>query len=236
MQHYTIADLSVCYDAAYPTLQTRSVKYASPPEKIVSPLSATAAEIEKMRDDTPLLDDDLREYMIMGRKFYELLIEHDGMMLHASAVVVDDRAYLFSAPSGTGKSTHTALWLKQFGARAYILNDDKPAIRVTDGTAYAFGTPFSGKYDLSENRRVPIAGIAFIERSETNTIDVMPQKRAIFELLNQTVRPRSTDLYARLLHNLDAILRCTPVYTLRCNMQDEAALVSYETMRKGSIV
>ena len=236
MEFYTIADLPVCYHAFYPMLRARSQKYSTDQSDEAVLLSVTASEIDAIRGITPLLDDDMREYMLMGKKFYEKLIEHDGMMLHASAVVVDDRAYQFSAPSGTGKSTHTSLWLKRFGERAYILNDDKPAIRFIDGKAYAYGTPFSGKFDISENRRVPVAGIAFIERSETNTIEPMQSKRAVFSLLNQTARPEPPALFARLLRNLDSILQCVPVYTLRCNMDDEAACVSYDAMRKGSTI
>lgn len=236
MDFYRIADLPVCYHAFYPMLRTRSQKYVTAPSDDAVLLSVTPAQIESIRDRTPLLDDDMREYMLMGKYYYEMLITHDGMMLHASAVVVDNRAFLFSAPSGTGKSTHTSLWLKLFGERAYILNDDKPAIRIMDGCAYAYGTPFSGKYDISENRRVPIAGVAFIERSETNSIERMPSARAVFSLLNQTARPESPDLYARLLRNLDAVLQCVPVYTLHCNMDIEAAAVSYDAMLKGSTV
>lgn len=236
MQFYKIADIPVCYHAFYPMLRARSLKYVaeSSPEAIL--LSVTNAEIEEVRERTPLLDDEMREYMLMGKKYYDALVEHDGMMLHASAVVVDGLAYLFSAPSGTGKSTHTSLYLKRFGERAYILNDDKPAIRVVDGKAYAYGTPFSGKYDISENRRVPIAGIAFIERSETNSIEPMPGARVVFSLLNQTSRPESPELYMRMLRNLDAILQYVPVYTLRCNMDDTASAVSYDAMQKGRIV
>ena len=197
-------------------------------------LSVDPAQIEAFRPISPGLNDDLREYMLMGKAFYEKLIEFGGMMLHASAVVVDDRAYLFSAPSGTGKSTHTELWLRLFGTDAYILNDDKPALRVVDGTLYAYGTPFSGKYDISENRRVPLAGIAFIERSETNSIARMAQNKAIYSLLNQTARPASVSLYSVLLQNLDRVLRLTPIYQLKCNMDIEAAHVAYETMRKGN--
>ena len=236
MQFYKIADIPVCYHAFYPMLRTRSQKYASDSSPDAILLSVNNVEIEEIHERTPLLDDDMREYMLMGKKYYDILVEHDGMMLHASAVVVDGLAYLFSAPSGTGKSTHTSLYLKRFGERAYILNDDKPAIRVVEGKAYAYGTPFSGKYDISENQRVPIAGIAFIERSETNSIEPMPSARAVFSLLNQTSRPESPELYMRMLRNLDAILQYVPVYTLRCNMDDAAAAVSYDGLQKGRIV
>ena len=234
MNTYRIADLSVSYDAVFPTLQTRSEKYSAPFDPQAINLAVTSEEIAQIRDSTPLLTDDLREYMILGRKFYEELIRFGGMMLHASAVVVDNQAFLFSAPSGTGKSTHTGLWLQKFGERAYILNDDKPALRMVGETVYTYGTPFSGKFDISRNAAVPRAGIAFVERSETNSIEPLDKKRALFELLNQTVRPQELLLYKQLLQNLDQLLPRIDVYRLHCNMNPEAATISYKAMRKGT--
>ena len=232
MPYYNIAGLCVSYDAAYPTLRERSEKYICDPSDDAASFTVLPAEIDDMRSYTPLLTDDLREYMIMGRYFYEHLIAQGGMMLHASAVVVDGEAYLFSAPSGTGKSTHTSIWVRRFPG-AYILNDDKPALCFDGEHVLAAGTPFSGKYDISVNCSVPLRAIAFIERSDTNRIEPIPEKRALFELINQTVRPASVELYTKLLHNTAAILAKTPIYKLYCNMEDEAADVAFETMRKG---
>ena len=106
------------------------------------------------------------EYMLTGSDFYTELIKFDGILLHSSCIVVDDLAYAFSADSGVGKSTHTQLWLKHFGDRCYMLNDDKPAIRLINGEVYACGTPFSGKYDYSAPKNVKLAGICFLQRSE----------------------------------------------------------------------
>lgn len=232
MAFYNIAGLPVCFDAAYPTLRQNSMKYTCEPAEDAVRLSVTAEQIDALRASTPLLTDDLREYMLMGKAFYEYLIQRGGMMLHASAVVVDNEAYLFSAPSGTGKSTHTSLWLRRF-PDAYILNDDKPALCVFDGCVYAAGTPFSGKFDLSVNRSVPLRAIAFLARSETNHIEPIGSKRALYELLNQTIRPDAVELYKQLLQNMSTILARTPIYKLYCNTDDEAADVAYEAMRKG---
>ena len=111
---------------------------------------------------------DVADYIYECRQFYEKLLDYNGMMFHASAVVVDGKAYLFSAPSGTGKSTHTRLWLEYFGEKAYILNDDKPAIRIMDGKFYAYGTPWCGKDNVSTNQKCEIKAICFLERSEVN--------------------------------------------------------------------
>lgn len=232
MAFYSIAGIPVCYDAMYPTLQRNSEKYRCDAVSNAVRLSVSASEIESWRDSTPLLTDDLREYMLMGKAFYDHLITRGGMMLHASAVVVDNAAYLFSAPSGTGKSTHTSLWLRRF-PDAFILNDDKPALFFMGERVYAAGTPFSGKYDISANRIVPLQAIAFIERSDTNRIESIGDKRALFELLNQTARPDSVELYSRLVQNTAAVIAKTPIYKLFCNMEEDAVSVSYEAMRKG---
>lgn len=175
---------------------------------------------------------DLCEYMLTGSMFYTALLSYGGFMLHASAVVYDGRAYLFSAPSGTGKSTHTQLWLKHFGKKAVILNDDKPALRFVGDELVAYGTPWSGKTDEQMNIHAPVAGIAFIERADSNSISVMDKKEAMINIFSQTVRPRSREKTDCLADILDRLLRNVPVYRLCCNMEPDAAVVAYEAMKR----
>jgi len=183
------------------------------------------------KEKIPNLSDDDAEYLGTGSGFYTELIRFNGFQLHSSAVVVDGKAYLFSANSGTGKSTHTSLWLNLFGERAFILNDDKPALRLMeDGTWYAFGTPWSGKYDISVNTGVPIAGICMLERGEKNEIVPFRGKEAIFEIFVQTNRPKAAEYRIKLMELLDDLIRNVPVWKLKCNMDPEAAVVSYEAM------
>ncbi len=234
MQQYIIAELPVAYDAAYPTLRRNSEKYRSE-IPAATMLRVVPEELEALRKKSPLLNDDLREYMLVGKAFYHHLLRFRGLMLHASAVVVDNEAYLFSAPSGTGKSTHTSLWLEYFGEKAYILNDDKPAIRLFPDGVYAYGTPFSGKYDISVNAKVPLRGIAFIERSETNYVERQTKKQALYSILNQTARPEDVSLYTLLLSTVGELLERVNVFTLHCNISREAVSVSYEEMRKGTV-
>ena len=170
------------------------------------------------------------EYMLAGGSFYQQLLNFDGMMLHASAVVVDEKAYLFSAKSGTGKSTHTELWLKLFGDKAYILNDDKPAIRYEDGKLYAYGTPFSGKHDLSANKRAEVAGICFLERALENSIEQISPKQSVHLMLEQTIRSNEIEFMDKLLFVMDKLLTSVKVYKLYCNMDISAARLAYETM------
>ena len=235
MSLYRIADLLVQYEPQYAMLRGRSEKYRAESTDESAPcIDCDRQTLAEMCLAFPQLTVEECEYMQVGRAFFNLLLSHSGMMLHASAVVVGERAYLFSAPSGTGKSTHTALWLKKFGNRAYLLNDDKPALRIASDRVYAYGAPFSGKFDLSVNTRVPVEGIAVIERSETNHIERKNGRDALYALLNQTVRPVEVGLYTRLLQTVQTVIQTVPIYTLYCNMDPQAADVAYETMRKGN--
>ncbi len=169
------------------------------------------------------------ECLWSGGYFYEQLAKFQGVMLHASCVEYDGKAYLFSARSGTGKSTHTHLWLEYLpGAR--IINDDKPAIRCVDGIFYAYGTPWSGKNDESVNTGVPIDGIAFLSRGE-NSIKRIPGAMALKPFMDQTVRPNDKELMLKALDVINGILTNVPIYHLTCDMSKEAVMTSYEGMR-----
>lgn len=229
---YRIADIVAEMNIKEPRLLRQSEEYIYTGDAPTN-VSITLSEeyYAARREDFPEVDDDLLEYMFMGYEFYNALIHYNGLMLHSSCVVYNDRAYLFSAPCGTGKSTHTQIWLKRFPG-AYILNDDKPAIRITPDGVYAYGTPFSGKTDLNVNKGVKIGGICVIGRDTTNHIEKITAEEALFNILNQTARPYQEEIMDKLLTTLDTVLREVPCYRLYCNMELEAAEVAYEEMRE----
>ncbi len=232
MKHvYKICGLYVECDFHYHVMIRRSEKYLCSQEhtpQIIIPYFEE--HIRKMTQDNPHLSAEECEIILTTTFFYRMLLDFDGFMLHSSAVVVDDRAYLFSAPSGTGKSTHTEQWLKLFGQKAYILNDDKPAILLRDGAVFAGGSPWSGKSDLNKNALVPLQGICILSRSETNWIKPLPQMQAIYHLLNQTLRPKEPEQMEKLMSLLDSCLQRVPVWQMGCNISTDAAKCAYEAM------
>lgn len=187
--------------------------------------------LKAMEEHPELVQDDW-EYMITGSDFYTELLKYNGILLHSSCIVVDGMAYAFSADSGTGKSTHTQLWLKYFGDRAHMLNDDKPAIRLIDGKVYACGTPWSGKYDYSSPEIAELAGICFLERSEENWIRKADTGKAVFNIFSQTVRKLNADRMDMLFDVLEQIFAQVPLYEFGCNISREAVLTSYNAMKR----
>jgi hypothetical protein len=145
-------------------------------------------------------------------------------------VAVDGQGYLFTARSGTGKSTHTRLWREAFGTRAVMVNDDKPLLRIGQKGATAYGTPWDGKHRLSSNMAVPLRGLCILERADKNHICPVTFQQALPMLLQQSYRPPQPERLARTLALVEKLGRSVPLYRLGCNMDIEAAYVAYEGM------
>ena len=179
--------------------------------------------------------DGMIAYMESCSQFYRVLPAFDGLYLHASAVVLDGKAYLFSGHSGAGKSTHTRLWQQVFGPDARVINDDKPALRRIDGRWIAYGTPWCGKDGINLNEKAPIAGICYLKKGQKNEIRRLSKREAMERILAQTIRKfPDTERLDKLLSLLEQLLTEIPVYELENLPEPEAARLSYETMRRGA--
>lgn len=231
MKSYKICDLVVNMDLKYSMIRDRAEKYLI--EKSDSPdiiIESDEDSISRIKEIAPHLSKAECEVIHTTSMFYRRLLSYDGFMLHSSAVCVDNKAYLFSANSGTGKSTHTTQWLKLFGDKAYIINDDKPALKIENGNVYVYGTPWSGKSDLNLNVRVPLQGICVLERSEKNFIEPLDKGVAVYKLMNQTLRPPFEAHMDKLLSLLDIVITKTPIWRMGCNISTEAAQMAYDAM------
>lgn len=227
-----VADLNVEINLKYDRTIRQSKDYEADFDNYNISVHISDEEYAKLKDETPYLSDEDIEYIYTGAAFYEALLHFNGFMLHSSGVVMDNYAYLFSADPGTGKSTHTSLWLKYFGEdKAKIINDDKPAIRMIDDKLYVYGTPWSGKTDQNINMRVSLGAIVFLERSEENWIKRIEPAEAIPLILQQTIRPQEQQAMIKLLDMLDVVLRRVKLYKLGCNMSDEVVEVSYNGIK-----
>lgn len=224
---YRIAGLTVAMDSFGMTKRQAEGYRIAPvdaPNIVISPNS-----YHSFWEQNPHLREEEAEYLISGSDFYRQLLPFGGFMLHSSAVVLDGRAYLFTADCGTGKSTHTQLWLREFDG-AFILNDDKPALRREVDGWFAYGTPWSGKTDQNVNCRVPLGGIALLERAEQNSIVPCHGSEAVKALMKQVNRPRAAQYRILLMELLDQLLGEVPIWKLCCNMDPEAAHIARDAM------
>ena len=168
------------------------------------------------------------------RKIAMKLPEYDAFVFHGSAVAVGEKAYLFTAPSGMGKTTHTNLWLKEISG-SYVVNGDKPILRIIGGKTFVCGTPWMGKEGCGCNKIVPLSAICFLNRGTENRIERISFTQAFPRLIGQSYRPDNAVSLARTLELLKSIGQSIPLYELYCNMDDEAALISYGGMHGDKI-
>ncbi len=174
------------------------------------------------KNDNLSLDD--AEKIITSSQFTNKVIEYNSIVLHASAVLFEDKAYLFSANSKVGKTTHTKLWQEYFGKdKAIIINDDKPVINTSDDKILVYGSPWSGNSSECENISAEIGAIVFLEQGKENKLICLDKQEEILPLLlEQTVHRVSVDKMNKILDTLSVIVTNCKFYKLMCNMDIES--------------
>ncbi len=163
------------------------------------------------------------EAAVVFRKITDAMLDFSTLFIHGAAIAVEDRCYIFSAPSGTGKTTHAVNWLRRVPG-AYIVNGDKPLVNLDNMRVY--GTPWCGKEHMSTNTGVPLAGLICLERSGDNAITPIPFGMMLPCLLQQCYIPDS-HARARTAYDLIGRLRQVPCWRLRCNPSEESAVVAW---------
>lgn len=170
------------------------------------------------------------ERATIQRKIARELLNQDTVLVHGSTVGVDGGAYLFAAPCGTGKSTHTRFWREWFGSRAVMVNDDKSFLQIRPSGVYACGSPWSGKHGLGTNTCLPLKGICFLRRGEENVIAPGKPEVCLAELRHQSFLPEDPQGREKALALVDSLSRRVPLWEMACTKDPEAALVSYKAM------
>lgn len=202
----------------------------------VTPEDIAFERIKAVREDEieglPVrqLSDEQLEITALQRKLTEALFDHDTLLFHGSVVAVDGQAYLFTAKSGTGKSTHTRLWREVFGSRAIMVNDDKPFLRVTPDGVVACGSPWMGKHGLGQNISLPLKAICILQRGQENRITPITAQQALPMLFQQSQRPARSENMPKYMDLIDQLAARVDLYKMACNMDSEAARVAFRTM------
>lgn len=185
---------------------------------------------ESQIEGIPVVDfpDSYLETLAVYRKIVTNMIDFDTFLMHGAVVAVGDRAWLFTAPSGIGKTTHINLWLKNIPG-SYVVNGDKPLIHIGDECT-VYGTPWSGKEGMNRNIGVKLCGIVILNRGEDNKIEQVPMSKILPTLIQQSYRPKEKAKLEKTLSLLSYLGRKIPMYQLYCNMNDEAALIAYNVL------
>lgn len=231
-ERYQLAGICVEINHIFPYFSELAAKYQTDETPELS-ITVTEADIasERNAEDAEAMADGYLESLAIYRKLCEKFIDRDILLFHSAAIRMDGKAYLFTAPSGTGKSTHIKLWRKRFGKAVGIINGDKPLISVTKEEIRAWGTPWDGKEHWSANVSAPIGGICLLSRGEENSISRVDAGEALSQLFSQTYRPQTPEGMHKTVQLLAEIAQRVPFWHLKCNMSTEAAEIACAAMR-----
>ena len=243
---YRIAEHVVCICSLHHDIHDLCQNYRTEVEKwdimIVTTQSDIDVEKEIARKEDCLeglaprsFTDGYLETLATYRKIARELLMDNILLFHGSCISVDREGYLFTAKSGTGKSTHTRLWRELLKNRAVMVNDDKPLLKVEKHLVTAYGTPWDGKHHLSNNIAVRLKAICILERGVVNEICQISPKEAFPMLLQQVNKPNDAKLMSVTLGLLDSLMDSVSLYRLRCNQSIEAAEIAFKAIHERNV-
>lgn len=227
---YKIADINILINPIYDYTKRHLEPYLTGSAEYEFDASADLSEVEENRRRNAVpVPAELCEGSVIYTKICKKMLEcYDGFFFHSSSLSVDGGGYLFTAQSGKGKSTHTALWRKVFGSKVVMINDDKPLVRKIDGRFYVFGTPWMGKSNIGTNAKAPVKAIYVLTRGEENRVERVSPAKVFKELLEATLLPESRDNMGKLLGLYDELFSSVMLFKLVCRPDEEAARLAFD--------
>ena len=226
-----MADMCIGIENKYEYIRHMCRDYITD-EKAEFTVSATDEEIaregENGQESFPL---DYLETLAIYRKICDKASDLGCFLMHGVLMSAEDHGILLCADSGTGKSTHAALWLKLLGDKCEIINGDKPLIRISDGIPFAYGTPWCGKEEINVNKKVRLSDICFIRRNIENRVTKV-EKREITQTLIPHIHIPSGGNVITVLDSVDAMAKNVMFYTVECNVDISAAETAYNKIVK----
>lgn len=235
---YKIADVPFKIESIYDMVHKISKDYLTNETPLFT-ITSTQQNIDKEREYSllehngeDLFSDEYLESLSILRMLCNELIEYDTVLFHSSAVSFNNKAYLFTALSGTGKTTHIRLLNQYLNNKLIVINGDKPFIRIKDDKVIVYGSPWNGKENYGSNVSFELSSIIKINRSETNRIEKADLVSFYPTILEQVNRPYDDDKLKKTINLLDKIIYKAKFYNLYCNMELDAAKTSYEALIK----
>lgn len=159
----------------------------------------------------------------------------DTLMVHASVVMCGGKGYMFLGKSGTGKSTHSSLWLKNI-PDTELLNDDNPVVRVLDGETYVYGTPWSGKTPCYKNIRLPLGAVVRLSQAPYNRIRPVCGLEAFASLMPACSCMRWDGTSVSMLYNtVEKVISANALYDLECLPDRDAVVTCHAVITKQKL-
>ena len=182
------------------------------------------------KEDLPSKDPGYIEFCCVMEKIATDLPNHGMLLMHGATIEYDGKAYIFTAPSGTGKSTHISLWKKFLGDKVSVINGDKPEVSFDEGKVYVHGAPWCGKEGWQINTSAPLAGVCVVEQAEANSIESIHPGENIELFMSQLYLTDEPDYLIKVVDLFKKMAEAVPFYKLKCDISEEAAKCSFEQL------
>lgn len=235
MQVYRIAQMNIAVEPRYDYTKKLLADYSAEtgdPELTITVTDEMIAYEQELGQKIhgEKQPDAMCESVAILRVICDYIIRRGGFFLHCSCLKYHGKAVIFTAPSGTGKSTHAALWKAHFGDEVEMINDDKPLVRQQEDGFVIYGTPWRGKHGRGANLSAPIGAVYFLEQAPENSVEKVNSFTALSLLMQQTVIPSGKDDTSALLDMLARLIEEVPMHRLRCNISDEAVTTALSAL------
>lgn len=199
-------------------------------ERAIAEKSGESVPTLGLQQNMPQYSPQYLETLAALRKIADFMPEKDCFLMHGAVIAWKNQGYLFTAPSGTGKSTHLALWKKYLGDQAEVINGDKPFLKVTEDEVWVYGTPWAGKEQWQVNKKVALKGICFLGRGEKNSIQKIDSFSTLPFLMRQVYFTDAPQSAGKTMELLDQMLKIVPLYKMKCDISKEAFECSFGAM------
>ncbi len=228
---YDIANLRIAIHNKYPYTSNFCKEYLSDDQFSPVDISVEVSEEDfaEERKRSEGFSEGYIENICLYRAICLQIPVMNRMLLHCSVLQFENGGYAFLGRSGTGKSTHTKLWLKTLPSTK-VVNGDKPILEYKDGEFIAYGTPWMGKEHWGENSCVPLKGLCFLQQAKENSIEKLTSSKAANLLFTQLLIPEEEENAAATLELADKLVTTVPAHLLKCNISEEAVKTSFEAM------
>ena len=234
MEVYRIADLNIGIKTRFDFTKKYISEYLINDAEPQFTVCVTDEQIEYEKSVTPeRISEPYYELTAILRVICNTILQqYNGFFFHCSCFEFDGNAYIFTAKSGTGKSTHTRLWREVYGDKITMINDDKPIVRLIDGKFYIYGTPWNGKHSISTNMKSPVKALFYLHQAKENKVVKTDQLSAMSKLLSQTILPDSKITMNILLDMIEKFVTDIPVFDLYCDISHDAVSTVYNVIKE----
>lgn len=196
-------------------------------------------DIDELLEQMELIPvtDAFSEYSAMLFPVSDALLRFNRFCFHGAAFIWHEKAYIFTAPTGVGKTTQYRNWKKRYGKEVHILNGDKPVLEVgRDGTIWVHHSPWSGKERYSSRRTAKLGGIIYLEQGKENVVQRLSESEAVYPFIQEVFSLMREAEDCHLIADLtEQVLTRIPVWKLVNTGDVSSAELMHDTLQRAEM-